>query len=68
MRSKRRAFTSIEALMTIGIIAVTAGVSVPLYRNVFLDSELERTKEQVLKVLQTAQINAQAGRGQWGVY
>lgn len=64
----RRAFTSIEALMTIGIIAVTAGVSVPLYRNVFLDAELERTKEQVIKALQTAQLNAQAGRGQWGVY
>ena len=67
---QRRAFTAIEALMTIGIIAVTAGVSVPLYRNYQVRSDLNIATEQMLHALRRAQLLARAGEqaSAWGVH
>jgi len=31
--SKRAGFTAVDVLLTIGVIGITAGVSVPMYRN-----------------------------------
>jgi type II secretory pathway pseudopilin PulG len=67
---KRRAFTAIEALLSIGVIAVTAGISVPLVRNYQMRNDLNIATEYMLQALRTAQSNARAGKntGQWGVY
>lgn len=65
----RRAFTAVEALLSIGVIAVTAGISIPLLRNYQVRNDLNVGKEYMLQALRTAQSNARAGKntGTWGV-
>jgi type II secretory pathway pseudopilin PulG len=60
----------VETLLTLGIIAVTAGVTIPMYRNYQLRSDLDLTAEQVLQALRSAQGRSQAGENdaQWGFY
>ncbi len=67
---RRSAFTAVEALLSIGIIAVTAGISVPLVRNYQLRNDLNIATDYMLQALRTAQSNARSGKntGQWGVY
>lgn len=67
---RRSAFTAIEALLSIGVIAVTAGISVPLVRNYQLRNDLNIATDYMLQALRTAQSNARSGKntGEWGVY
>lgn len=55
--------------MTIGIIAVTTSVTVPVYRNYQIRSELMDATEQLLTAMRVAQLKARAGEtaGTWGV-
>jgi type II secretory pathway pseudopilin PulG len=67
---KRRAFSAIEALLSIGVIAVTAGITVPLLRTYQVRNDLNVATDYMLQALRTAQSNARAGKntGEWGVY
>ncbi len=67
---KRRAFTAVEALLSSVVIAITAGVSVPLIRNYQIRNDLNIATDYMLQALRTAQSNARAGKntGQWGVH
>ncbi|MBM3231538.1 hypothetical protein FJZ28_04420 [Candidatus Peregrinibacteria bacterium] len=64
----RRAFSIIEVLMTLGIIAVTAGVSVPMYRNYQIRNDLDLAVAQTMHGLTRAQLLSQTGQhdGAWG--
>ncbi|MDD5026770.1 MAG: thrombospondin type 3 repeat-containing protein [Candidatus Peribacteraceae bacterium] len=65
---KRRAFTAIEALLAAGIVALTAGMAIPMYRTYQARSDLDRAVEQVIQGLRAAQMRSQAGQNdaQWG--
>lgn len=67
---KRRAFTAVETLLTIGVIAVTAGLSIPMYRNYQIRGDLDIATEQTIQALRRAQLLSQAGEqdSQWGFY
>lgn len=64
----RRAFTAVEVLMTLGIIAVTAGISVPTYRNFQIRNDLDLAVAQTVHGLARAQLLSQTGQsdGAWG--
>lgn len=64
----RRGFTAVDVLLTVGVIAVTAGVSVPMYRNYQIRSDLDLAVVQTLQGLSTAQLQSQTGQqdGVWG--
>ncbi|MDD5041083.1 MAG: hypothetical protein PHX87_00165 [Candidatus Peribacteraceae bacterium] len=63
-----KGFTAVETLLTLGIIAITAGVSVPLYRTYQLRSDLDTAVEQAKHALERAQVLARAGQNDsmWG--
>ena len=63
-----RGFTAVEVLLTLGIVAVTAGISMPLYRTYQLRSELDTAIEQAKHALERAQVLARAGQNDsmWG--
>ena len=67
---KRRAFTAIETALTFGIIALTAGFTVPMYRNYQVRSDLDLVTEQTVQALRRAQILSQSGENNsaWGLY
>ncbi|KKW38907.1 MAG: hypothetical protein UY87_C0059G0005 [Candidatus Peribacteria bacterium GW2011_GWC2_54_8] len=65
-----RAFTAVETMLTVGIIAVTAGFTVPMYRNYQIRSDLDLVTEQTIQGLRRAQVLAQSGENDssWGFY
>ncbi|MBU2259845.1 type II secretion system GspH family protein [Patescibacteria group bacterium] len=65
-----KSFTAIETLITIGIIGVTAGISVPMFRNFQIRNDLDLATEQTIQALRSAQIRSQAGQNdeEWGVF
>lgn len=67
---RRHGFTAIELILVIAIIAVTAGISVPFYRNYLIRNDLSITTEQTVQALGRAQLLAQSGQeaSPWGFY
>jgi hypothetical protein len=67
---KRSAFTAVETLMTLGIMAVTAGLAVPMWRNMQIRKDLQLATTQVKLALEVAQSDARKGvqSSGWGVY
>lgn len=63
-----KGFTAVETLLTLGIIAITTGVSVPLFRTYQLRSDLDTAVEQAKHALERAQVLARAGQNDsmWG--
>lgn len=64
----RKGFTAVEMLLTLGVVAITAGMSVPLYRTYQLRSDLDTAVEQARHALERAQVLARAGQNDsmWG--
>lgn len=64
----RRGFTTVEVLLTIGVIGVTAGVSVPMFRNYQIRSDLDLAVMQTVGGLSRAQLLSQTGQedDMWG--
>jgi prepilin-type N-terminal cleavage/methylation domain-containing protein len=65
-----RGFTMIEVLLVIGIIGAVTSVSIPMYRDYQVRSDLNIATEQATQGLSRARILAQSGKDdtQWGFY
>ncbi|KKU20067.1 MAG: hypothetical protein UX30_C0004G0015 [Candidatus Saccharibacteria bacterium GW2011_GWA2_46_10] len=66
----RQAFTAIETAITIAIVGITAGISVPMYRNFLIKNELDLASGQMVQAMRSAQIRSQSGTedSKWGVF
>ena len=60
---KRSAFTFIEVLLVVGVIAAIGGLSAPTYRNYQIRSDLYLAEDVVLQGLYRARLLSQAGEG-----
>jgi len=67
MRS--RGFTLIELLLSIGIITLLVGMSLPIYASFVSRNDLDLTTQNIVSALRRAQAYARGVRGdsQWGV-
>ena len=63
MTKKQQGFTLIEMVLTIGIIALLAAFSIPVYGNLFTRNDLDDAKMIVVQALRRAELSAQAEDG-----
>lgn len=66
----RRGFALLELLVVVGMLAIIAGFSLPLYRNYRTKTDLAIAKNQIVQGLQRAKINSETGKNdsQWGFF
>lgn len=69
MTRRDNGFTLIEILLSVGIISLLVGASLPVYVSFQTRNDLEVTTQSVVSMLRRAQTYARAGNGdsQWGV-
>jgi prepilin-type N-terminal cleavage/methylation domain-containing protein len=62
-------FTLIELILSVGIIALLAGLSLPVYASFQNRNDLDITTQSLASALRRAQVYARSGHGdsQWGV-
>lgn len=68
--STSRGFTLIELLLSVGIIAILGGLSLPVFRGFLIKNDLDAAEDAFVQDLRRAQILSQAvdGDSPWGVY
>lgn len=66
---RERGFTLLEALLSVALISILAGVSLPVYNSFQNRSDLNITAQTVASMLRRAQVYARGANGdsQWGV-
>lgn len=66
----RRGFALLEILLVVSILGMIGGVSIPMYRDFQIRSDLDSSTEQVTQGLARARLLAQAGEqdSAWGFY
>jgi Tfp pilus assembly protein FimT len=66
----KTAFTLLEILMIVGIIALLAALAIPALHNFQLSSDLENSSQELINALRLAQQRTIASEGDssWGVY
>jgi prepilin-type N-terminal cleavage/methylation domain-containing protein len=67
--SNQRGFTLIEMLLSVSIIAMLVGLSVPVYASFVGRNDLDVTRQGIVESLRRAQVYARAVEGDstWGV-
>lgn len=67
---RRNAFTALELLLVVAIIAVIAGFSLPLYRRYQVRNDLNLATEQTIQALHRAQLLSRLGEesSEWGFH
>jgi prepilin-type N-terminal cleavage/methylation domain-containing protein len=67
---RRSGFTLIEIILVLGVVGVVAGVSVPIYRDYQIKSDLNLATEQVAQGIERARLLAQSGTEDdaWGFF
>lgn len=65
-----KGFTAIEILLTVGVIAVTAGLTIPMFRQYQMSADLDTSTEHLVQALRGAATLSQTGKqdSAWGVY
>ncbi len=65
----RTGFSIIEVLLTLGILTIMAAVTLPMYRNYTINSELNATADEVLQSLHRAKLLSELNEHDagWGV-
>jgi len=58
--NKSNGFTFIEVMIVIGVVALMAGLSIPIYQSFLVSSVLEDTTREVVQTLRSAQSKAMA--------
>jgi len=68
-RSNITGFTLLEVLLSVAVVAILAGVSVPLYQSFQIHSDLDEAAATFVHALRRAQTLAMTGSGDsmWGV-
>lgn len=66
---KERGFTLIEMILTVGILGLLAGLSMPVYQSFDNRNELDITTQSLASALRRAQVYARSGHSDsgWGV-
>lgn len=66
----RRGFALLEVLLVVTILGMIGGISIPMYRDFQIRSDLDSSTEQVTQGLARARLLAQAGEqdSAWGFY
>jgi len=69
-KKNKKAFTSVELLLVIALVAIIGLTSIPFLSRFLVQSATEDAYSRILADLRQAQINAQLGKqnGPWGVY
>ncbi|MBI1813262.1 choice-of-anchor A family protein [Candidatus Peregrinibacteria bacterium] len=67
---RRRGFTMMEMLMTVGMIALITSLAIPSYRQYSIRNDLALARTQVVQGLQRAKLNTIEGKGGtvWSFY
>jgi len=67
-RALRSGFTAIELLLTLGLITVSAGMAVPVYRQYLIRSDLEIARQNISQGIQRAKFLSQVAMNDssWG--
>lgn len=65
---KRFGFTAIELLLVLGVLAITSGLSIPMYRQYLIRSDLEISRQNITQGLQRARFLSQVAMNDsaWG--
>ena len=65
---KRFGFTAIELLLVLGILTITSGLSIPMYRQYLIRSDLEISRQNITQGLQRARFLSQVAMNDsaWG--
>lgn len=68
--SREQGFSLIEALLSVGILALLAGLSLPIYNSFIGNNDLALASQNVASMLRRASSNARASQSdsQWGVH
>ena len=63
-------FTLIEILLSVGVIAILSGLSLPVFRGFLVKNDLDAAEDVFVQDLRRAQVLSQAvaGDSTWGVY
>lgn len=69
MQARTNGFTMVELLLSVGIISMLAGLSLPLYASFYNRTNLDTATDQVAHALRRAQTFSRAANGDttWGV-
>ena len=69
VKCSKEGFTLLEVLMSVAIIGILAGVSIPVYRSLQIRSDLDIAVSILINNLRRAQVLSQANQGgfEWGV-
>ena len=70
VRMQRRAFALLEALVVVGVIGAVTTLTIPLYREYQIRSDLDNATQQATHGLARAKLLSQLGErdSQWGFY
>lgn len=65
-----RGFTVVELMLSVAVIALMAGVSIPIYRTFQTQNEADIAVQMIAQAMRTAEIQAVLGyaSSDWGVY
>ena len=68
-KKRRKAFTLVEILLSVGLLLLLSGISLPVFQGMILKNDLETATNYTVKALHIAQLNSQAVKTDhnWGI-